>query len=163
MMSVETGSTKDFAMLAFDQLRLCFPQDQVLNIELVGSLEQNNSIEPPVVGCLMNSGIEVPAYSLSEDFSLTTNISEERQNCVCFHNDGQALFALVCNSVEPLQCDDSMKVLPLPESMATDKTPVHALIKLENNLLYICQATAISEYLGVTDFMGGGKHATLEN
>ncbi len=156
-MTTETSPQTNFALLKIGSLELCFPQNQVLNIELIGAVEKSVAVELPAVGCLMHQGIEVPVYLMTEEFSLTTLMLEERRTCVSFHAEGEPLFALACDTVEPVQLDETMQFRFLPEPMMTDRTPVVKLLKRGDNLAYLSDAMTMSHFLGITNFIEGGE------
>ena len=155
-MTTGTDLSKRYAMLNFDRLKLCIPQVEVLNIELASSLQQSNTMERLALGYLKQGDIEVPVYSMTEDLCPAALMTNKYRNCIAFHIDGHPLFALACDSVEPLECDESTLIQPLPEPMITDNSPVRGLIILKDKLMFTSDAQAVFDYIGITEFIGDG-------
>ncbi len=156
-MMTKAALPDNFAMLNFGRLQLCFPQDQVLNIEIAEAIQTSSAVSYPAVGCLIHKGIEIPVFKLTEEFNLTTDRAEDCRVCVSFHIAGEPLLALACDTVEPIQLDANRLIRFLPEPMMSERTPVVKLFKWRDSLAYLSNAIAMSDFLDLTRDIDGGE------
>lgn len=136
-----------YALLHFGGLRLCFPQQETVDIGMVGAIRQADTNAHTTVGELPYQGELLPVFSLSADLALLEQLSGQCRICVSFSVDEQGSFALACDAVEPLQLREETRLHPLPEPMITDFTPLRSLLIQGQELAYVSDAGAMQAYL----------------
>ena len=145
---LNTESTQDqFAVLEIDGIVLAFLKDEILSIEDLSKLSDQKYTEQ-VSASIKYAGADLPAYTLNKDFLFKQRQDSENRICVVIkHPVMTESFALLCKSVKKFTIDDLTNLVPLPSLMKQKDTPLTAMTKQGDTLLFMSSASAMKSFI----------------
>ena len=147
MVNTVTPSSPKWIVLNLNGTRLALPQSEVVSVEVSVDMQRRQGMDY-VAGIIVYDGVEWPVYTFSSTLELLPELSPQHIFCLCVRSqNGQAVFALACNSAEILHIEADDALQPVPDSMLSDASPLRYLMKQNEQVVLMTEATALHSYL----------------
>jgi hypothetical protein len=151
--SAQPDFSQTFALLTVDDWQWLIPQGDIHSLEPVFDITAYSEAEvaddalvaPDPVGIITLAGEPWPIYCVAGDFSPLHTIPDTRRICILLRS-GEFRWGLVCDQIEVLESEQP-RMQPVPACMAKPDSPLHALIRYENNLAYVTTVTHLQNHL----------------
>ena len=150
-MANTSTSTRDqqLAVMAFGEHRLAVPLSDVTTIERTKQLQTDSASAPgQAFGTLSYRGRSYRVYGFSPEFALLAEMPTEWAFCACMGGteDSPGL-AIACEAVTPIHLGSEAVTQPMPAFIRRADSPLHTLIKQNEQLMLLSSATALVAFI----------------
>lgn len=136
------------AMIIFGDVNLLLPQNAVVTIEMIESVDSEVSVEGAIGTLKVDEG-EWPVFVLGADFKLQTDCPPEYKYCVAASQPGQSAFSILCEEVGSVMIDHSSELRPLQACMRSAINPIASLMYKDDKLMLVSDTESMKNYLNL--------------
>ncbi|MFV2061482.1 MAG: hypothetical protein ACC653_12420 [Gammaproteobacteria bacterium] len=142
-----------FALINFDNTNLLIPQSEVSAIEMITIVETNtignsDNYDNKTIGQFETDSGSWPVFSISANFTARNTKRDSDRYCVCFQNQQQGQFGLMCSAVSSFQFEEE-NTFPeaIPEMMQLPESPIDKLIYYQSCFYLMSNVNKMYQYL----------------
>jgi len=147
-------------LLEFDNIALCFPQNNILTIESLDQIDSVKTTEKSS-GTLTYNLAELPVYTFNHDLALQAHTTTGNRFCIGIkHSQENKSFAVMCDAVNQYQLEDKSLSTNIPALMHNPDSPIMALSSKEDKLLLLSTAESMYNYINALETE---HHEDIEN